>query len=100
MCVIEKDAGVHKVIGELTFETVPSLINQYPEIEDDGLKSTSLTVDLSGVVKADSAGLALLVEWVRKSNQKKSNLSFINVPSQIVAMAELCDLDEVLPSLG
>ena len=95
--VEQLSAGNIAVNGELTFETVPDLIANYPAIDSGNHSGEALTVDLSGVSKADSAGLALLVEWIGQARKDQISFSFANVPQQILAMAELCDLDEVLP---
>ena len=70
--------GTIKVQGPLTFTTVPDLFIESSNI----IKSASetITIDLQDVSRADSAGLALLVEWLRAAG---SHARFVNVPAQL-----------------
>ena len=79
--------------GELGFETVPSLL-AHPGASMRGIDS--LTVDLAGVTRADSAGLALLVEWLRESERAGLPIRFVNVPVQLLSIARVCGLDGIL----
>jgi len=78
--------------GDLSMSTVPALLtqNRFPAISD------TLNVDLQGVERTDSAGLALLVEWQREANQQQRNIRFQNIPSQMLAIARLSGVDELL----
>ena len=49
-------------------------------------------IDLGGVTRADSAGLALIVEWVKEARQRGGDVKFINVPQQLLALATACGL--------
>ena len=51
------------------------------------------TVDLAAVERADSAGLALLVEWLRAARGRGARLRFDNVPAQLRAIAATSGLD-------
>lgn len=82
--------------GELGFTTVPALLS-HSGMDISG--TPDLEVDLRGVTRADSAGLALLVEWLRESEQAGQRIAFVNVPSQLLSIARVCGLDEIL-SLG
>jgi phospholipid transport system transporter-binding protein len=54
----------------------------------------SVSIDLAKVKTADSAGLALMIEWIRLSRLHQIRLSFANIPEQLVAIATLSGLDE------
>ena len=56
----------------------------------------TLGVDLRDVTRADSAGLALLVEWLRESEHTGNEIVFTNVPDQLLSIARVCGLDEIL----
>ena len=58
--------------------------------------SASLVVDCAGVPNADSAGLAVLVEWRRWARQQGRHLKFVNLPAQICAIAHLSEASAVL----
>lgn len=54
------------------------------------------TVELSGVTAGDSAGLAVLVEWVSAARARGATLHYEAVPAQILAVARISDLDGLL----
>jgi ABC-type transporter Mla MlaB component len=56
-----------------------------------------LSVDLAAVTAADSAGLALLVDWLAWAQERQSMLTFTNLPPALTALAGLSD---VLPLLA
>jgi phospholipid transport system transporter-binding protein len=58
--------------------------------------SQALIVDCADVPSADSAGLAVLIEWRRWAHQRGLHLKFANLPAQICAVAQLCEVSEVL----
>ena len=49
-------------------------------------------VDLSGVGEADSAGLAVLLEWQRCCREAGGSLRVHGMPSGLAALADLYDL--------
>ncbi|PCI68418.1 MAG: anti-sigma-factor [Piscirickettsiaceae bacterium] len=92
--ITRSNAGVITVSGELVFDKVVALLkisNQY----FDG--SSTLLFNLHGVVKTDSAGLALLVEWTRLAFQKGQAINFCDVPKQLLDIARVSGLDDLLP---
>ena len=79
--------------GELSFATVPAILRSSARGFRD---SPEIKVDLKRVTRADSAGLVLLVEWLRESERVGKAISFVNVPEQLLAIARLCGIDEIL----
>ena len=57
---------------------------------------SAATVDLAGVVRADSAALALLLEWRRAADRAGCTLVFRNVPDGLGAIADACGVDQLL----
>lgn len=79
--------------GVLDFESVPKLWRVGHALFEAG---SELHVDLSGVSHANSAGLALLVEWMRFAEKRQKRLSYHNIPGQMLAIARVSDLEKVL----
>ena len=79
--------------GELSFASVPAILKSSAK---GFMVSREIEVDLQGVTRADSAGLVLLIEWLRESERVGKVVTFINVPKQLLAIARLCGLDEIL----
>lgn len=86
--------GGVKVEGDLTFATVPAMVNALRERMRDA--AGTLEVDLSGVTHSDSAGLALLVEWLREARRRKLALQFTHVPRQMRDIAHVTSLERIL----
>jgi phospholipid transport system transporter-binding protein len=78
------------VEGELTFSSInkkalPSLIFLQ--------SAKTICIDLKKIISADSAGLALIIEWIKQSKQYKTQLVFKNIPHQLLTLATLSGLD-------
>jgi len=84
--------------GELTFSSVPSLYLRAEELLDSG--SSLAEIDLAGVTTADSAGLALLLEWQATHKPSSGRLQIRNAPAGLVSLARLCEADELLDLTG
>jgi len=54
-------------------------------------------IDLAGVTSANSAGLALLLEWLDLARRRQLRLHFRNLPESLVRLAELTNLGDLLP---
>lgn len=87
--------GVVTVSGALTFESARRVYEAGIECfgRDD---SPTLAVDCAAVAKADSAGLAVLIEWRRWIREHGRHLKFVNLPAQINAIAHLSEVSELL----
>jgi phospholipid transport system transporter-binding protein len=90
----ERDSGDWLLEGELDFFTVPGVLAQ---ARDCDAGTGAIRVDLKGVSRADSAGLALLLEWLRRAERQGCEISFVNVPEQLMSIARVCGLEGILP---
>ena len=54
------------------------------------------TVDLSRVTEADSAGLAVLVEWLATARKRGTAIHYEGIRAQILAVARISDLEDLL----
>ncbi|HCU54813.1 MAG TPA: hypothetical protein DIC36_11245 [Gammaproteobacteria bacterium] len=81
------------VQGALTFDTVPDWFAKGSGwFSGDG----ELIIDLAGVTRTDSAGLALLIEWLRLARTAKRPLRFTNVPDQVQTLTRINGLQDAL----
>ena len=55
-----------------------------------------LTIDFAKVTEVDSSAVALLLEWRRESHRRAKNLSFVNIPANLMALAELYGVDDLI----
>ena len=79
--------------GEMSFETAERILQ---ESEKLFAKHTSLEIDLSGVDTSDSAGLALLLEWVTWANHTVREIRYTGMPDRVMAIAKTTEVDGLL----
>ncbi|MGD2055761.1 MAG: STAS domain-containing protein [Gammaproteobacteria bacterium] len=85
--------GDWRLSGDLVFGNVAGLLK---EVGSRFAGEDTIRVDLAGVTRADSAGLALLVEWLRESERRDKSIRFLNMPEQMRSIARVCGLDRIL----
>lgn len=85
--------GRFRVSGVLDAATTPALLRESQERFAD---KKSIDVDFSPVTESDSAGLALLIEWMRTARRQGQKLRFTNVPPQVAALARISEVDDLL----
>lgn len=88
--------GRYAARGVLRFQTVPGL---WRETLGRFAAAREVTVDLAGVSEVDSAGLALLIEWVREARRAGGTVRFLNVPAQLLAIARVSGLERLLTEI-
>ncbi|MCU7842597.1 MAG: STAS domain-containing protein [Candidatus Thiodiazotropha sp. (ex Monitilora ramsayi)] len=90
---IERDGAFHfHVVGEMTFSTTTMLLQQ-SETFFSG--SQDVEIDLSQVTAADSAGLALLLEWKAVAAHKGVQVAVKEIPGDMLSIAHLCQIDSL-----
>jgi phospholipid transport system transporter-binding protein len=90
----QQGPGRYVLSGDLNFHTVPDVWQQGKALFGQG---TSVAVDLSGVGHCNSAGLALLIEWMRNAQTGNQSISFQNLPPQMRDIATVCGVADKLP---
>jgi phospholipid transport system transporter-binding protein len=55
-----------------------------------------LEIDCAGVAVADSAGLAVLLDWLAGARQLGRALRYAHLPAGLTALAQLSETDELL----
>jgi len=58
--------------------------------------SRELEVDCSGITSADSAGMAVLLDWLAIAKQAGSSMHFASLPNQVQEIARISDVLELL----
>jgi phospholipid transport system transporter-binding protein len=89
----ESGHGSWILAGDLNFSTVPGLMGA---MDIGSADRNRISIDLAGVTRSDSAGLALLVEWLRESERLGKTVTFLNMPAQMQSIARVCGLGEIL----
>jgi len=94
--VITRNGDKLQLSGPLTLQTVKALFDQ-------GLQAgekTSLEVDLSQVEAVDSAAVSLMLAWLREAQRGKIKLCFSHIPDNLLSLARLYGVAELLPLCG
>lgn len=81
--------------GLLTFESVPRVWQETQSLLSQSSQAL-LQLDLGGVSRSDSAGIAFLIECLRFSRQLGKKINYKHVPEQMLAIVRVCDLEHIL----
>ena len=87
------DANRHRIEGDLTSDEVPAVWARHRSWRESGLPDV---IDLSGVGHAESAGVALLLEWLTWARGQQRSLRFDNAPDSLRTIASLSQVDGLL----
>jgi phospholipid transport system transporter-binding protein len=92
LSIVNEAAGLFVVDGDLTFAAIDKKI-----VKSFGFLAVGkqITLDFGKVGNADSAGLALMLEWIKQAHSKRVQLRFINIPGQLLNLARLSGLDKM-----
>ena len=83
--------GTVRISGPLTFDTVEEVrAAARAALGPDRWRGKAITFDLGAVGPADSAGLALLVDWRRTAHREGGRIHFRGTPPALRAIAGLC----------
>ncbi len=77
--------------GPVVFETVPALAERFP-----ARATSAIAVDLQQITHADSAALALFLDWKRRAKAMGVPLRFTNWPEKLMSLVRLYRLESVL----
>jgi phospholipid transport system transporter-binding protein len=91
--IVRDGAFRFHVEGEMTFATANELLRQSATYFQ---KPQDLEIDLSRVTAADSAGLALLLEWKARAAGDGAEVSVVGLPEAMQSIAHLCRIEDLL----
>ena len=95
--VLEAAPNRLQVKGALTFETARRAREAALQILERSSSRDPVVVDCGGVDESDSAGLAVLLDFLRNAEARGRAVQFVNLPAGILAAA---NISEVTPILG
>lgn len=85
--------GRFALTGEMSFDSAERILKASEKPFEE---HTQLEIDLSGVTVSDSAGLALLLEWVTWANHTVREIRFEGMPERVIAIAKTTEVGELL----
>lgn len=91
--MIQREGDLMRVSGRLTMETIGASFAEAMQ----PLEGKDWTIDLAQVEAADSAGVSLLLGWLRNAQRHGAKLAFINVPDNLRSLANLYGVADALP---
>ena len=91
--IISEGAGRFRIEGEVDLYSVMQLLHQSRTLFKGEEK---IRLDFSGVGRINSAGLALLIEWMKEARRESRILEVSNLPEDFLAMARICDVDGLI----
>lgn len=90
--LIEVGEGRFALTGALDQSSVPQLWRAHSERFEQG----QIKLELAQVSRCDSAGLALLLDWLARANRNGGDVHFLAAPEQMLALARVADVDQLL----
>src|SRR5689334_7512063 len=97
VAIREAEPGRVTIAGELTFATARAArLTGLEVLESVRGKAQSIVLDCSLVSRADSAGLAVLLDWLAWSRRKAQPLRLENLPASLLAIARISEVDGLL----
>lgn len=89
----ETKPGHLRLQGPLSFANAPALLQQGQMLM---AQHATVVLDFEGVTTSNSAGLALLTGWWRTAKQANKSIRFINIPTDLAAIASVCGVNHLL----
>jgi phospholipid transport system transporter-binding protein len=86
--------GVYRLEAPLTFASVALLRGQGLKLIDS--QSQGLTLDLKAVPAVDSAGLALLIDWLSEARARSRTLKYSEPSPPLLSLARLSDVEKLI----
>ena len=85
--------NVLKLSGPLTMNTITNIFGTGLQLSEG---KAALVVDFAKVEAVDSSAVSLMLSWLRTAKSKNVKLSFINVPHNLLSLANLYGVAESL----
>lgn len=93
MTLTETTPGQWQASGELTFSTSTDSWQGLL----DSLRGENVQLDVAGLTRVDSAGLATLVAWLAEARRRQVAVRLTGANEQLLQLARVGGVDTVLP---
>ena len=87
---------VLKLTGALSFESLPAVLAESAQFTSRTDLPERLVIDFEGITDIDSSAVALLLEWRREALARGKTLEFVNLPANLVALAQLYGVADLI----
>ena len=82
--------------GPLSFESLPGVLAESAKYAERTDLPDRLTIDFAAITGVDSSAVALLLEWRREALARGKQLIFVNLPANLLALADLYGVAELI----
>lgn len=83
--------------GNVTIATVSALLGEALKLQAESGPKGKVLIDFAGLEKVDSSAVSLMLVWVREAQRSRMDLHFANVPANLMSLAKLYGVAELLP---
>jgi phospholipid transport system transporter-binding protein len=97
--ISEPATGRIVVTGELTFATARDA-RELGVLVLESSRAERLVIDCAAVSRADSAGLAVLLDWLAWGRRHSRPMALENLPPSLIAIARISEVDGLLTATG
>lgn len=91
--LVDNGEGRFALSGDMSFATAEQILRSS---ERSFANQHEIEVDMSGVQKTDSAGLALLLEWISSAARSGSSIRFVSIPEKVHLIAQTVEVEDLL----
>jgi phospholipid transport system transporter-binding protein len=92
--LVSVSPGVYRLEAPLTFASVAQLRKLGLSAIDSA--PNGLTIELHAVPSVDSAGLALLIDWLASARAQSRTLNYASPPPSLLSLARLSEVDKLI----
>jgi phospholipid transport system transporter-binding protein len=90
--------GRYTAEGALTFATARQAreLGAQLLLAGGGNGAAALEIDCHGITVSDSAGLAVLLDWLGAARRRGRTLRYTHLPADLTALARISEVEELL----
>ena len=85
--------GHFAIRSDLTFESASRILLQSKQMF---ASCDRISVEMSAAGEADSAGLALLLEWISWTRHTNREITYEKIPERLLAIARISEVSDLL----
>lgn len=91
--LVDEGEGRFTLKGAMSFATAYDILRKSESLFG---RHAALEIDLGGVDKTDSAGLALIIEWKSQAANREADIRFSNLPDNLLAIARTTEVEDLI----
>ena len=83
------------ILDDLNFNSINKISSKYKKLLKD-ISTNEWNIDFSSSKYIDSAGLALIIEFIKYSNKHNIELNLINLNIDVLKLANIHGVDKII----